>query len=657
MVFTYTGPTGPTGASGTGFTGPRGLGMRGRQGRGYTGPTGPSGVGFTGPTGPSGASIVGPTGPTGVGIVGPTGPTGIGIVGPTGPSGASVVGPTGPTGASVVGPTGPTGVGFTGPTGPSGASVVGPTGPTGASGGGGGGVSFTFTYNATTTNTGLGAGQIRFNTATVANVTSIWFYGTDANTQTISDAIMRTTSANQASFFRKGAIIRVSFPSGFLLYRITSDPGTVSGGFGINVAWIYGNPTLVTTAGACTLSTDLGNAVIGPTSALVLPFGADDAGAVGNANRPFATILAAVNAGADTLYLYEGSYTGIGTGDTVSGDVIDIVIRVLGNAGVSITGMNRLGNPVTVIHDGPAELLTIAAANTTPNTDGGTGSNVTLQNVTISSIQASGAFGGTSSDGGNGGSVTLRNCILNGSNYNVDGGTGGARSSSGTGNGGGAGGNFYIRDCRMVTSTTISAVGGVGGHPGSSGNGITGGPGGGGGNIFIQNLQYDTPGATYVVDFTVAGGAGGKGQEADEYATGDGIGGIAGAAGTIHATNIPPAALSASGGISFYAFGGDAGEQGGSTSRTGTAAAGGTVRLVNVFADIVNVVGGASAGGQANGGEVTMTHGTIKDLGISGGTPGTLNVDYGKVIVHDVVPGVKSGQFAHVNGTAYDDYS
>lgn len=117
---------GPTGA--TGFLGPTGFSFTGPTGNTgapgqatFTGATGPSGV--TGATGtPGSATNTGATGPTGAqGNVGPQGAQGLGITGPTGN--------TGPLGTGPTGNTGPVGAAST---------VTGPTGPAGSGGGGGG---------------------------------------------------------------------------------------------------------------------------------------------------------------------------------------------------------------------------------------------------------------------------------------------------------------------------------------------------------------------------------------------------------------------------------------------------------------------------------------------------------------------------------------
>ena len=165
----FSGSTGPTGAS---ITGPTGASITGPTGASFTGPTGAS---ITGPTGPTGESI---TGPTGASITGPTGasftgPTGESITGPTGasftgPTGASFTGPTGP--ASTI--TGPTGESITGPTGPSitgptGASITGPKGEAGI-------VSVLFNYKADTNDlSNPASGYIVYNNADQSLSTSI----------------------------------------------------------------------------------------------------------------------------------------------------------------------------------------------------------------------------------------------------------------------------------------------------------------------------------------------------------------------------------------------------------------------------------------------------------------------------------------------------
>ncbi|HPS77766.1 MAG TPA: tail fiber domain-containing protein, partial [Thermoanaerobaculaceae bacterium] len=146
-----TGPIGPQGLVGqTGPVGPQGLvgqtGPIGPQGPdGQTGPIGPQGpIGQTGPIGPQGPD--GPTGPIGpqgpAGETGPTGPQGPdGPTGPVGPQGADgqtgSIGPQGPIGQTgPIGPQGPDGpTGPIGPQGPDGQTgPIGPQGPVGPAG-------------------------------------------------------------------------------------------------------------------------------------------------------------------------------------------------------------------------------------------------------------------------------------------------------------------------------------------------------------------------------------------------------------------------------------------------------------------------------------------------------------------------------------------
>lgn len=128
---------------------------------GATGPTGPSGVGLPGPTGPAGTK--GPTGPSG-GPSGPQGPQGDpGDPGPTGPQGDP--GPTGPQGP--LGPTGPSG-GPPGPTGPQG--ITGPKGDAGPSGPRPG---LYYRYSNIVVMSNPGTGLLRYNSATIADVSLI----------------------------------------------------------------------------------------------------------------------------------------------------------------------------------------------------------------------------------------------------------------------------------------------------------------------------------------------------------------------------------------------------------------------------------------------------------------------------------------------------
>ncbi len=119
---------------------------------GDTGTTGATGTGQTGPTGPTGNT--GPGGAGGItGTQGPTGPTGItGSAGTTGPTG-----PTGLTGSA----------GVTGTAGPTGA-----TGLTGTQGDKGG---LRYAFSTTTTDGDPGQGIFRYNNATIASVTQIFF--------------------------------------------------------------------------------------------------------------------------------------------------------------------------------------------------------------------------------------------------------------------------------------------------------------------------------------------------------------------------------------------------------------------------------------------------------------------------------------------------
>ncbi len=273
---TETGPTGPTGDQGatstetgpTGDDGPTGNTGDTGDASNVTGPTGDDGATGstgdasteTGPTGPTGntgdtgdaSTETGPTGPTGdQGVTGdastetgPTGPTGDdGATGETGPQG--ITGNTGPQ--AVTGDTGPTGDdGATGDTGPSGddSIITGPTGDTGDTGEAGawGGFSARWLFDTSITEADPGSGDLRFDSATSANVQWFWISDTDADSNDMTAFL--NAVANAGNFGLVRIFSEASFGTEFWDGEITTvaDQGTW---FMIEVTYIThggGNP-------------------------------------------------------------------------------------------------------------------------------------------------------------------------------------------------------------------------------------------------------------------------------------------------------------------------------------------------------------------------------------------------------------------------------
>ncbi len=609
MVFTYTGPTGPTGASGIGFTGPRGRGMRGPQGRGYTGPTGPSGIGFTGPTG------VGFTGPAGVGFTGPTGPTGVGA--------------TGPTGIGFTGPTGPTGVGFTGPTGPS--------------GGGASADSFNYTYSSTTNATGISTGQLRLNNTTPASASICWLTLVNADGYTLTNQL--------TVFLRQGRVLCLSNAAGTIRHWYHVTGRTVASPYIVTLSYVTGFGGSFTNGTTIVLTAEAGQE--GTTSSVAWVDGTagdDTFGRLGCPSLSFATITQAKAAGASEFFVIGGGYS-----ITVAGDY---GIHPVGLVSLTVDATSIGASTVKIVNNGAQSQVTIgvvsvygAAANTV-------GGNLTIENCYIigANIYAYGAAGGASAvNGAAGGTITIDHCVIDATSSAVNISAAGGQGSDGSSPfQGGNGGTVYIRDTRLIGTVNVYVNGGSGGTGTATvGSGGLGAPAG---TVSLVNISGTEPYTTVLTVFA-NGGDGGQGGPADEYmAYGDG--GQGGAAGTVYANDVFCTAHSGlMSSFVVYADGGNGGMDGGSVSRNGGCASGGAIYAYRVYADLLSASAGESTSG-GSGGTVRLDYSYVANIAVTltgAGNDGAVTANF-SIISNSYAATSKDGFYVVESSTPADTY-
>ncbi len=178
-----------------------------------------------GPTGPPGnASTQGATGATGpVGADGATGATGAG----------GSAGSAGPTGAS----------GATGPTGSVGAA--GTTGATGSAGSTGRDSGLKYTYSTDTANNDPGSGKIKFNSATLASITTLRISETDGDSNDIATLIQTWDDSTTSSVRTTITMVKDGSPGNVLVLQ-------VAGAITDNGTWDNCTVSYVTSSGSFT---------------------------------------------------------------------------------------------------------------------------------------------------------------------------------------------------------------------------------------------------------------------------------------------------------------------------------------------------------------------------------------------------------------------
>lgn len=185
--------------------------------------------------------------------------------------------------------------------------------------------------------------------------------------------------------------------------------------------------------------------------------GSDVTGAVGNPNKPFATLQAAFNAGAGSFWCGPGNFGALNVGNTNRNLYFNGVDAVIGDI-TGTTDVQLYGLP---------------------------GRNVLFGSITATG--ANGAAGGVDQDGAAGTvgpAITCYQCTLTG-NVRSIGGNGGA-IGTGTATSGGAGANgglVTLDECQVEGEVT--STGGTGGAGGTH----AGGPGGNGGDIHIIHFS------------------------------------------------------------------------------------------------------------------------------------------------------------------------
>ncbi len=563
--------------------------------------------------------------------------------GPQGPTGPS--GPAGSSGsAGAQGPTGPSG--GTGPTGPSGsAGSTGPQGPTGPSGSGGGGGTWTYnyTYDTTTNATGISAGQLRFNNASPGSATQLYIHHTDANSVSLTNIKPR--------LILPGTLIAVGNTAGTykVVYRVASTTGQATLTT-VTCQHLYTSGTAAPSNGdTVTVTMQLGalESTQGTCAWISSSYGNDSHGVLGNSAFPYQTMLTAYSAGARHFYLEYGTHAGIAASGAISISVTPI------SGDVVITSIESQGYDITITNTGDPSQVTLLSINSTPTT-AGAGGGITVYNAAVESVVSSG--NGTSETvGGDGGAILLVNCTF----------TDGAliNSSGSTGDGGnafygGAGGDITIRSATVLGFAEIYANGGNGGAGVSTSE--KGATGGDAGVITIQQMlakSFDTVGT---VSVAATGGEGGQGGPYDEYMTGEGAGGDGGDGGSIYVNHCFAALSSPLVGLNLTASGGASGDNYTGSSANGISGEPGTVVLHHTNAENVTASVGASTTAN-DGGVVRAYHSRISDVninGISGGTTGTLHVEFSYVgTTSGGTPTTKTGYYAVVSGVTYDTYS
>ncbi len=150
------------------------------------------------------------------------------------------IGVTGPAG--VTGATGPTGVtGATGPTGPTG--VTGATGPTGVTGAAGRDAGLKYTYLTDTANNDPGSGKIKFDSATLASITSMRISETDGDSNGIGALIQTWDDSTTTAVRTTVTIVKDGAPGNILVFQ-------VAGAIADNGAWDSSTITYVTSSGS-----------------------------------------------------------------------------------------------------------------------------------------------------------------------------------------------------------------------------------------------------------------------------------------------------------------------------------------------------------------------------------------------------------------------
>lgn len=180
--------------------------------------------------------------------------------------------------------------------------------------------------------------------------------------------------------------------------------------------------------------------------------GNDTTGTVGDPSKPYATIAAAITAGARMLNLGAGTFAGY---DDDFGAALDLAFRGLGPTRSIVTTLRNRGRALTV-RDLGVESVMFTTLSTEPS-PGGTGesghyaSALTVQNVVAGTVSANGGTAGNGaepvSDGPPGGNAGTVNII------------GSLRATAVQANGGNAG--------QAVTDGFSSPSGGNGGNAGS----------------------------------------------------------------------------------------------------------------------------------------------------------------------------------------------
>ena len=236
----------------------------------------------------------------------------------------------------------------------------------------------------------------------------------------------------------------------------------------------------VTAAGAAIIeaaTAPFGGAISLPLRAWVESTGNDGTGAVGDPSKPFATMLAAYNAGARMMHLGAGTFAGI----TKTG-TIDLTYIGHGRDKTTVTTITSTTGGAISLRDAGYKSATLGSITLSYAGTGGTSAGaLTLHNVLVSgNVTASGEQGlngnSESLDGGPGGdgaTLTGAEIEIGGSCY-LSGGNDGAPyddgSTAAAGLGGGHGGSVSIFGRLRVGTTLNTSAGAYAGGVNSGNN-------------------------------------------------------------------------------------------------------------------------------------------------------------------------------------------